>query len=144
MVPIDWALLVVIGLLFFVVPGRPVPWARARRAGERYFTAKVQKAYAQKVKILAKAAGARKIDGAVSVTIEAYWTWPKAQQRKLDPLERGWYLARPDMDNIQKLVLDALEGVCFKNDSQVCEVIARKFYCRQGEDARVEVRVVEV
>jgi Holliday junction resolvase RusA-like endonuclease len=35
---------------------------------------------------------------------------------------------KPDIDNLQKAVKDALKGICYKDDSQIIEVTARKVY----------------
>lgn len=34
--------------------------------------------------------------------------------------------AVPDIDNLQKQILDVLKGTCYENDSQVVEVLSRK------------------
>lgn len=34
--------------------------------------------------------------------------------------------AVPDIDNLQKQILDVLKGTCYENDSQVTEVLSRK------------------
>lgn len=37
-------------------------------------------------------------------------------------------LTKPDADNVIKLVLDAMNGVAYKDDAQVCSVTCEKFY----------------
>jgi len=39
-----------------------------------------------------------------------------------------WHTARPDIDNLFKLMADSLNGVFWKDDSQICSVIAQKLY----------------
>lgn len=39
-----------------------------------------------------------------------------------------WHTGKPDLDNLVKSVKDALEGVCYQNDSQVCVEKSKKFY----------------
>lgn len=48
---------------------------------------------------------------------------------------------RPDVDNITKIFLDALQGIAFKNDSQVIDVSASKYYSSQP---RLEVIIEEI
>ena len=43
---------------------------------------------------------------------------------------------KPDCDNIAKIVLDALNGIAYHDDSQVVELVVQKRY---SENARVEV-----
>jgi Holliday junction resolvase RusA-like endonuclease len=40
---------------------------------------------------------------------------------------------KPDIDNIIKSVLDALEGLAFKNDNQVVTLLAWKFYSHKPQ-----------
>lgn len=48
---------------------------------------------------------------------------------------------KPDVDNMVKLVKDALNEVFWHDDAQVCVVHARKVY---GQSPRTEVRIVEI
>jgi Holliday junction resolvase RusA-like endonuclease len=45
---------------------------------------------------------------------------------------------KPDADNIAKIVLDALNGVCFVDDNQVCVLSVAKMYC---ETPSIEVKI---
>lgn len=47
-------------------------------------------------------------------------------------------LRKPDTDNIIKSILDPLNGVAYKDDSQVCKISGLKIY---GEEPRVEVTI---
>ena len=39
-----------------------------------------------------------------------------------------WHTKKSDIDNLLKLVMDSLNGVFWKDDSQICQVIAYKLY----------------
>ena len=48
-------------------------------------------------------------------------------------------LKKPDMDNIIKVVADALNGVAYHDDTQIVSVIAKKVYSAvEGLDVTVE------
>jgi Holliday junction resolvase RusA-like endonuclease len=47
-------------------------------------------------------------------------------------------LPRPDIDNLEKAVLDALKGVAWKDDTQVARVVKEKTW---GTEGRTTVRV---
>ena len=47
---------------------------------------------------------------------------------------------KPDADNIAKIVLDALNGVAYEDDSQVINLSVQKRY---SEEARVFVHIEE-
>ena len=38
------------------------------------------------------------------------------------------HIKKPDLDNLQKYILDCLNGLAFKDDSQICEIRAKKRY----------------
>jgi len=38
---------------------------------------------------------------------------------------------RPDNDNVLKAVMDALEGLAYKNDSQIVDTSTRKYYAKK-------------
>lgn len=38
------------------------------------------------------------------------------------------HIKKPDLDNLQKFVLDCLNGLTFKDDSQICDIRAKKIY----------------
>lgn len=51
---------------------------------------------------------------------------------------------KPDLDNIEKIVLDGLNGIAFKDDKQVIDSHTKKRYCRDGEAPVLAVRVSSV
>lgn len=53
-------------------------------------------------------------------------------------------ITKPDIDKIQRSTLDAMTGVLFKDDSQVCRVVAMKSYCMEGELEGCEIIVQNV
>lgn len=48
---------------------------------------------------------------------------------------------RRDVDNMVKLILDGLNGICWKDDNQVTEISARKMFRTPKGQARTEVMV---
>lgn len=48
---------------------------------------------------------------------------------------------KPDIDNIIKAILDALNGIAYADDNQIVEVVAKKFY---AVNPRVEIRIEAV
>jgi Holliday junction resolvase RusA-like endonuclease len=69
--------------------------------------------------------------------IAASWS-KKRQQAARDGLERP--TKKPDLDNIVKAVKDGLNGVAWKDDSQVVRLTAGKYW---SDKPRVEVRIWE-
>nr|DAH87168.1 MAG TPA: Endodeoxyribonuclease RusA [Caudoviricetes sp.] len=87
------------------------------------------------------------IDSYVSVMINAYFSIPKSYMK-------GKRLAckhninrpakKPDVDNILKAVLDALNGVAYKDDKQVIEVTCGKWYSQSSGFLKISVEEVKV
>lgn len=78
----------------------------------------------------------------VTMRIVAGFLPPKSvsKKRRTDMLEgRELPLKKPDMDNIVKVVADALNGVAYHDDTQIALVIAKKAYSSvEGLDITVE------
>lgn len=132
----------------FTVPGEPRGKGRPRfsKAGHTY-TDSETKAYENKI-----IAYYRKSHGAfrwpettfLSVGVVAFLPIPKSATKA----QRAGMIARsilpsrkPDVDNILKAVLDALNGVAYKDDARVWQTFCMKFY---GEEPRLEIVVREV
>lgn len=67
----------------------------------------------------------------VKLTVTAVFpiapSWPK-WRRVLAALGKLWHVGRPDLDNVIKIACDGLNEVIWKDDGQVCWIVARKFY----------------
>ena len=51
------------------------------------------------------------------------------------------YDKKPDIDNIAKIILDGLNGIAYKDDNQVVELVVHKTYAQQDY---VEVEIKEL
>ena len=78
----------------------------------------------------------------VRMQIKAYYTIPASASKKRKQMmangeERP--TKKPDIDNIVKVVADALNGVAYKDDTQIVFVAAKKAYsAEEGLDVIVE------
>ncbi len=61
----------------------------------------------------------KKHQGAVRLTLHIFRALPKSRPKRV---ERERDLAKPDIDNVLKAVMDALNEVAYDDDAQVCEV----------------------
>lgn len=80
------------------------------------------KAYKAHVALLARTSGAVLLTGDISVRLDVY---------------RG--AKRGDLDNKIKVVLDALQGICYADDKQIVEIHALRF--DDKKNPRVEVQI---
>jgi len=127
--------------LRFEIKGKPVAWKRSRVNGKRHFTDPQVAAYKRRIILEAKMAGAVVLEGPVRMEIIASWKCPKSFHRKRLQYDGGWKDPRPDVDNVAKLLLDAMNGVCYVDDGQVADLRVRTLWARQGECGRVVVEV---
>lgn len=67
-------------------------------------------------------------DKPVVMYVDFLFLQPKSWSKKKKS-ETLWHTSKPDIDNIQKGVKDALNGIAYVDDSQVAYVIAKKQYC---------------
>lgn len=127
----------------FVVPGEPVPQPRPRvstRGGfaRAYVPAKHPvHAYREAIAAAAKEAGVEETSEPISVTIDAVFVRPKSHMRKSGVRSDAPKLPRPDVDNIAKAVLDALQDV-IGDDTSVRRLTVEKMY---GDDARTTIKI---
>jgi len=66
----------------------------------------------------------------VSLVVDFYLSRPKGHfgKKGLRPSAPTDPSVRPDLDKLVRAVLDALTGVAFRDDAQVCGIRARKHY----------------
>lgn len=132
----------------FTVPGDPVAKGRARsfvRNGHvAHYTPEKTARYENLVKLAAAQAmgTTAPIEVAVFLIVRAYMPIPKSwslKKQRAAALEEIFPTSRPDLDNIVKAIKDGANGVTWKDDSQVVDVIASKRYGLP----RVEVEIRE-
>ena len=133
----------------FSVPGEPRGKGRPRfsRYTGKVYTDSETDTYEKKIVVyFRKACGGLKFDdGAfISVDVVAYLPIPKrATKANRASMEAGLILPsrKPDTDNIAKAVLDALNGVAYKDDARVQRICCSKLY---GADPRLDITLQEV
>lgn len=83
-------------------------------------------------------------EGYIEAEIKAIFDIPKSySKKKTRELLNGSYNYdhKPDLDNIAKIVLDSLNGIAYKDDSQVTVLKVIKEY---GEQAKIIVKLEEI
>jgi Holliday junction resolvase RusA-like endonuclease len=113
------------------VPGAPVGKDRPRfsRTGRVYTTAQTARAQ-NDLRVVWQQAGAPRLpdDMAVALTVVLQVERPQSHWRKDGSLSAEGLRhprprsRKPDVDNVAKLVMDALEGLAYRNDVQVCSL----------------------
>ena len=133
-------------IITFRVPGVPRGKKRPRFARRGNFVTTYQPEEDKKRESLIracylKAAGdIGPYDGPVAITIEALFTVPASwsQKKKACP---GPMTSKPDLDNIVKSVLDALNKVAYLDDAQIVKQSSSK---RRGANDEMTVTIERI
>jgi Holliday junction resolvase RusA-like endonuclease len=121
----------------FTVPGEPVAKARARvffnkRAGRvMSMTPTKTASYENYIKLIATDHFPSPIMGPLVMSIRVFRSMPKSLSKKLNEQAEAGQIrptTRPDADNYLKSCLDALNGIAYRDDSQIVSVRVDKFY----------------
>jgi len=94
-------------------------------------------AYRQAVAAAARAAGLTETGDPLNVVIDAVFRRPRSHLNKAGVKSTAPTLPRPDVDNLAKAVLDALQDV-IGDDTNVSRLVVEKSY---GQEARTTVRI---
>lgn len=133
----------------FTVPGQPYGKGRPRvgtiHGRARMFTPEKTVSYENKVAFVAQQAmaGAALIEGAVDVSLFIVCQIPASWSKKKQAAATAgavYPTTKPDIDNIEKIIYDAINGVVWKDDVQVVDVRKVKRYGPvPGVSVRIEV-----
>lgn len=136
-------------MIEFVIPGKPVAQARPRatRRGNRImmYDPKESKEYKEYVALIAKQhAPKNPIESALGIHMKIYREIPKSTTKKKRELYNAGIerpVVKSDIDNYTKSILDACNGIIYKDDSQVVDLQAGKYY---SDNPRVEIIIQEL
>lgn len=134
-------------MITFTIPGQPVGKGRARvsrRGGfARLYTPEKTASYESLVALAGQQAMAGRpvIEGAVAVTLRIAVQVPASWSKKKQAAALDGQVhptTKPDIDNVEKAIFDGLNGVVWKDDVQVVQVVKAKRY---GAKPGVEVAI---
>lgn len=108
----------------FIVPGNPIPKARARvlRTGRTY-TPRTTQEHEETVRVYAVKAGIQEESGPIRMNLHFFREDAK----------------RCDFDNLAKTVTDALKGIAYEDDSQIVQCHILKDIDRDNPRTEVEI-----
>jgi len=127
----------------FTVPGEPVPQPRPRvstRGGfARAYVPSTHPVHAYRAAIAEEAAkaGLEQTGEPVEVIVDAVFARPKSHMTRKGVKPTAPQLPRPDVDNVAKAILDALQDV-MGDDTNVRRLVVEKSY---GEHGRTTIRI---
>ena len=128
----------------FTIPGSPTGKARPRVT--RWGTHNTEKTilYENLVKMCYQEQCQEYTEKPLIAFLEIYYGIPKSTPKKhIEPMLKGEIrpCKKPDIDNVCKIIFDALNGIAYKDDTQIVQLHATKFY---GDTPHVSVMFTEV
>lgn len=136
--------------LSFVVRGEPVEQGRPKfttaNGYPRAYDPKPSAEYKQYIRMVVseEMGGLPPLSGPLDLVVRVYRHIPASWSMKKNSMARDGVLrptTKPDLDNYCKAVKDALNSVCWGDDSQVVALTAHKYY---SDYPRVEIEITEV
>ncbi len=119
-------------VILFKIPGEPVAKGRPRVTRWGAHTPEKTVNYETLVKeMYAITYGQTMLEGELDIEIKLYFQIPKStSKKKRELMEQGKIrpTKRPDLDNCMKTITDALNGIAYKDDSQIVDAAVRKYY----------------
>lgn len=131
------------------VPGQPRGKGRpkfVRATGRAYTDKKTVNAEGEIVDAWNRAGAVRLPDGPLELDVTAVLERPQGHWKRDGSLSTAgvrsvWPVKKPDVDNIVKLVMDALNGKAYRDDALVVHSVLWKRWANPGETAHLRVRV---
>lgn len=125
---------------------QPRPRATVVAGRARIYNPNTTKAYKQQIMNLFIRVPEKFPEGIpVRVIIEYFFSRPKSLQRKKDPDEVVFHTKKPDLDNLNKAVLDAISDAgIWHDDRQVVDLRSRKFYTQKSGKPMVKITIEEI
>lgn len=137
-------------MIKITIPGSPIGKGRPKFSTfggyPKAYTPQKTANYENLVKMAFQASGSKGYDKGIQLRAEitAYFPIPKStSNKKRFEMLHGviMHTKKPDADNVAKSILDALNGLAFYDDSQICELGVCKMY---SDEPRAEVTIREI
>ena len=125
---------------------KPIPKARPRLGKYGTYTPKTTVDYEKAVQLAYQKQfkNEKPFDNPVQMEVTFYFQVPKSYTKKhrLEfARENKPHTKRPDLDNLVKAVTDALNGLAYKDDSQIYSMVIQKW--ETLEESNIEIKIQE-
>lgn len=127
-----------------IVPGKIKGKARPRIGKGYAYTPKDTVTYENWIKHCYIEQSNKLLEGSVKAEVRIYHEVPKSYSKKrISMIKDGFDKPnkKPDIDNILKIIFDSLNGIAYKDDSQIIEIHVDKQWTFEKE--RIEFKLTE-
>jgi Holliday junction resolvase RusA-like endonuclease len=135
-------------MIKFTIPGEPKGKGRPKfsRQGNfvKTYTPETTVNYENWIKICFQEARQSKLEGELRAEIKCYFDIPKSFSKSKQFNAANGLIRptkKPDIDNIAKIILDALNGLAYTDDKNIVDCKIEKWF---AEEPRVEVEIFEI
>lgn len=132
----------------FTVPGKPQGKGRPRASRDGHmYTPKKTREYEELIRRCYQLQSRKKFEGYVALRIIALYPVPEsAKKADREKMLRSEILPdkKPDGDNIEKAVADALNGIAYEDDRQIVSAIWEKRYASDSTHTGLIITISEV
>lgn len=132
----------------FEIKGKPLGKMRHKncRIGNfsRSYNPEFNVTYENLVKILYQEASTHYFAGGIRLELKVFFDIPKSTSKKKRELMLSGEilpLKKPDFDNVEKIITDALNKIAYNDDCQICSNGGDRFY---AEEPRVIVSLEDI
>lgn len=109
----------------YVISGDPVPLQRHRHKNDRVWDPQKEIKLVIGINLRNQHNDRPLFNGPLIMNVVFYMPIPKHKLKTHVGLP---HQSKPDVDNLLKMVFDVANGIIYHDDSQICEVTARKIY----------------
>ena len=114
------------------IPGEPIGKGRPRLGkGHTYTPEKTQRWEQAAAWEARRQYQGEPLEGAIHLDVEAVFSipesWPKWRRQEAED-DMVMHIVKPDASNVLKAIEDALQGIVFRDDSQISAVSIEKWY----------------
>ena len=129
----------------FTIDGKPQGKGRPRLSYGRIKTPDQTVMYENYIKLLYRSSIKTYFEGPIKLIIKAYYPIAKSDSKKKKEQKLNGdirpYNIKPDIDNVVKVICDALNEIAYKDDTQIVELGTSKYF---SDKPRVDVTIESI
>ena len=130
------------------IPGEPIAQPRVKVSTKGGFARAYTErdhpihAYKQAIRMAYVNAGGEVLEGPVEIRIACWFERPKNHSKKRRQQAEP-KTTKPDLDNVGKAILDALNEIAYNDDGQAYRLTVEKWYVGPYDSIGTEIEVVQ-
>lgn len=125
----------------YIIPGDPVPWARAGHVDGRFYDKQKKAKLLTGMHIKNQHSDTRLFDGPLLLEITFHFAMPRTKPKLHDLIRLKPMYYKPDLSNCIKYIEDVCTSLLYYDDCLITDIIAKKRY---GDTAYTEFTILEL